>query len=156
MNIPTIRTARFPEDRELVRTLFREYQAAIGVDLCFQGFEAELRDLPGGYGEPKGFVLCAESEGQVVGCVALKPLGGDIAEMKRLFIRPAGRGHGLGRQLVDELVRRARELGYTRVCLDTLPSMTQAQQLYSSLGFKDIAPYTNNPIPGTRYMGLVL
>ena len=156
MSRATLRTARFPEERELVRTLFREYQAAIGVDLCFQGFDAELRDLPGGYAEPKGFVLLAENEGQVIGCVALKPLSGDHAEMKRLFIRPAGRGQGVGRQLVDELIRRTRSLGYAHVCLDTLPSMRAARALYRSRGFAPIGAYRHNPVPGVEYFELSL
>jgi putative acetyltransferase len=152
----TIRAARFPADRDAVRALFVEYQAAIGVDLCFQGFEAELRDLPGGYAEPRGFVLCAEVDGKLVGCIALRPLGADAAEMKRLYVTSAYRGAGIAATLVQELIRRARDLGYSRICLDTIPGMERAQQLYSSFGFEDIAPYTNNPIAGTRYMELAL
>jgi len=153
---PTIRTARFPQDREAARALLLEYQAAIGIDLCFQGFEAELRDLPGGYAEPRGCFLCAEADARLVGCVALKPLDADAAEMKRLYVRPSYRGARIAAQLVLELIRRARPLGYTRICLDTLPGMERAQRLYSSLGFTDIAPYTHKPIPGARYMALEL
>lgn len=143
-------------DVDAVRGLLREYQADIGVDLCFQGFDAELAGLPGAYVEPKGLLLCAEAEGHPVGCIALRPVDGETAEMKRLFVRPTHRGKGLARALVVELIRRSRDLGYSRICLDTLPGMERAQALYASLGFRDIPAYIHNPVAGTRYMGLSL
>jgi ribosomal protein S18 acetylase RimI-like enzyme len=126
-----------------LRGLFREYQAQLGVDLCFQGFEAELAALPGDYAPP-------------LGCVAMRPLDATTCEMKRLYVRDAARGLGLGRRLAERLIAEARALGYRRMVLDTLPSMAAAQGLYRSLGFAPIAPYTFNPVEGSRYLGLDL
>jgi ribosomal protein S18 acetylase RimI-like enzyme len=151
-----IRPAIFPEERETVRELLREYQADIGIDLCFQGFQKELEDLPGKYAPPEGILLCVQAVGRVVGCVALRPLGHGAAEMKRLFIKPAYRGRGIAGELVSELVRRARGSGYARIFLDTVPGMERAQRLYMSLGFHEIDAYTSNPVPGARYMALDL
>ena len=154
-----IRSARFPEEIEILRTLFREYQADIGVDLCFQSFEVEIAGLPGDYAPPRGALLCLETDAGVVGCVALRPLvkvGDGAAEMKRLFVRPAHRGGGAGRALVVDLIRRAKEIGYARIYLDTIPGMERAQALYASLGFVDVPAYTPNPIAGVRYMALAL
>ena len=151
-----IRPARFPEDLETVRTLFREYAAAIGIDLGFQGFEAELAGLPGKYQPPAGRLLLAWRGAEVLGCVALRPLANQDCEMKRLYVRPAARGSALGRALAEHICAAARRAGYARICLDTLSSMTQALQLYASLGFRDIAPYVFNPIPGARFLALEL
>ncbi len=151
-----IRSARFPQDLEPVRAIFREYADSLGVDLCFQGFEAELAGLPGMYAEPQGRILLAEEDGGAVGCVAMRPLDGAVCEMKRLYVRPAGRGRHLGRQLATEICRAARQAGYERMRLDTLASMRQAQQLYRSLGFRPIPPYVFNPIEGAMYMELDL
>jgi ribosomal protein S18 acetylase RimI-like enzyme len=151
-----IRAAVFPEECEAIRALFTQYQADIGVDLCFQNFAAELRDLPAGYAEPSGFLLGAESERRLIGCVALKPLSIADAEMKRLYVEPAHRCSGIALQLVLELIRRAGELRYQRILLDTLPSMQSAQRLYASLGFIDTEPHTFNPTVGVRYMALDL
>lgn len=135
-----------------VRELFLEYQAAIGVDLCFQGFADELATLPGSYTS----ILIAEEEGAVLGCVALRPHGDADAEMKRLYVRPAGRGRGVGRRLAERAIEEARRAGSRRIVLDTLPQMSEAQALYRALGFRDIAPYYDNPICGARYLGLSL
>ena len=152
----TLRPASGPADIATVRDLFEEYQRQIGVDLCFQGFQAELAGLPGEYAPPGGALWLAERDGAALGCVAMRPIDGERAEMKRLYVRPAARGERLGRRLAEELIAEARRLGYRAVCLDTLPSMHTAQALYEALGFGDIAPYRANPVAGARYMGLAL
>ncbi len=151
-----IRPAAFPEDADVVRALFRDYQGSLGVDLGFQSFDAEVTGLPGDYTLPDGRLLLAIREGSAVGMIALRRLDPSTGEIKRLYVAPAGRGHGLGRQLVAHLMTEARAAGYRRLCLDTLPEMATAQALYQSLGFAPIAPYTFNPVPGARYLGLRL
>ncbi|MCP5265074.1 MAG: GNAT family N-acetyltransferase [Burkholderiaceae bacterium] len=148
--------ARSPAAIDTARALFTEYQRAIGVDLCFQGFEAELRDLPGGYAPPAGRLLLAWRGNDALACVGLRDLGGGRAEMKRLYVRPSARGGGLGEALVARVLDAAREIGYEQVVLDTLPTMAAAQRLYARFGFADLSAYCDNPIPGTRYLGLVL
>ena len=144
-------------DTDAVRALLLEYAEALGVDLCFQGFDRELAGLPGEYAPPRGSLLVARDEhGDAVGCVALRPLSDDACEMKRLYVRPAVRGSGLGRELALAVVEEARGLGYARMRLDTLPSMSAAARLYESLGFVDIEPYYENPVPGARYLELEL
>ena len=139
-----------------VRALFEEYQRGLGVSLCFQGFEAELAGLPGDYAPPRGGLWLAEQPGGLAGCVALRPLDTGSAELKRLFVREAFRGRGLGRLLARHAIDFAREARYAEVKLDTLPRMAEAQALYGALGFRDIAPYNVNPIGGVRFMGLDL
>ncbi len=153
--MPVIREASVPAEIATVRELFTEYQRNLGVDLCFQGFAQELASLPGDYARPSGRLLLATSNADVLGVVALRSLGDDC-EMKRLYVRPAGRGLGLGRLLAVRLIDEARQAGYRRVLLDTLPMMTQAQALYRSMGFTEIDAYCNNPIAGTLYMALEL
>jgi ribosomal protein S18 acetylase RimI-like enzyme len=146
--------ARRPAEIAAAATLFREYADLLGVDLTFQGFEAELGDLPGKYAPPMGELLLAYSpEGEALGCVAVRPLdGGAVCEMKRLYVRPAARGLGLGRALVDLIIRCAAGLGYTEMRLDTLPTMAEALALYQRFGFVEIPAYYSNPVPGTRYL----
>ncbi|MEA2562749.1 MAG: hypothetical protein QOH06_4253 [Acidobacteriota bacterium] len=141
---------------ETARALFREYQKALGIDLGFQSFEEELRGLPGEYASPCGRLLLALSDDEPAGCVAMRPLTSDACEMKRLYVRPAYRTAGVGRQLVQRVIAEARSAGYQKMYLDTLPVMAGAQRLYETLGFKDVPPYRHNPIPGTRFLGLDL
>jgi ribosomal protein S18 acetylase RimI-like enzyme len=150
MPSPTFRieSARTEEDIVIARTLFREYEAAIPIELDFQGFEAELASLPGKYVPPVGELLIArDDQGQPIGCVAVRPLPEDgVCEMKRLYVAPFGRGVGLGRALVEAILEAAARLGYREIRLDTLPTMTDAIRLYERLGFGPIAPYNESPI----------
>ena len=139
-------------DIERARSLFREYETSLGVDLCFQGFEQELAGLPGAYAPPSGRLLLAVDDGRPAGCIALRPLGADGCEMKRLYVRPEFRGRRVGRLLAERLLAEARAIGYARLRLDTLPSMKEAIPLYRSLGFAEIAPYYANPVPGALFM----
>ena len=152
----TIVGAMAVDDVLTVRCLFEEYAASLGIDLCFQGFAEELAGLPGDYGPPRGCLLLALQNGQTAGCVALRPLEPGVCEMKRLYVRPAFRTHGIGRVLVDRVVQEARQAGYRQMRLDTLPSMAAAQALYRRLGFQEIAPYYENPIEGAVFLELQL
>lgn len=152
-----IRPAEAPADMATVRALFLEYADWLQVDLCFQGFEAELASLPGKYAPPAGGLWLALVDGAVAGIVGLRPLGDEgVSELKRLWIRPGYRGHGLGRRLVETAIGAARAAGYARLCLDTLPVMAEAHALYASLGFQEIPAYYENPESGVRYLELEL
>lgn len=144
------------DEMPLVRELFHEYETAIGVDLCFQGFEAELTGLPGKYAPPRGVILVAFDGEKPAGCVALRPLDGGACEMKRLYVRSAYRGRGVGKLLAEAVVRRAREIGYTSMKLDTLATMTEAIGLYRSLGFRETGSYCHNPLDNPVFMELEL
>ena len=141
---------------EACRELFVEYQKALGVSLCFQGFDQELATLPGAYARPRGRLLIARVAGEPAGCVGMRALGERDAEMKRLFVRPDVRGIGLGRVLAECVIDEARALGYFTLKLDTLPGMAEAQHLYRDLGFVDASPYNDNPVSGVRFMSLAL
>ena len=175
-----------PHEIEATRAIFREYAASLGIDLCFQNFDAELATLPGDYAEPRGALLLAlvDVEGHsqggaaaqpidapmlrrvqgrpayVAGCCALRPLDNtdypNAAEMKRLYVRPAFRGLGLGRQLADAILDAARGAGYACVLLDTLDDMESARALYEDLGFEEVPPYYHNPIAGSHYLKVEL
>jgi len=148
--------ASAPDDFVAGKALIQEYAAALGVDLCFQNFAEELRSLSDIYGPPRGCLLLARQGAESAGCVAVRPFDGATCEMKRLYVRRQYRGFGLGRRLTEAAIRRARELGYSRIVLDTLQSMTQANSLYESLGFREIGAYYPNPLSGVRYLALDL
>ncbi len=148
----TIRPARFPDEAEIVRSLFREYADGIGVDLAFQDFARELAELPGKYAEPRGRILLAWCGAEPVGCVAMRPFDTGIAEMKRLYVRPSARGAGLGRVLATHICDAASAAGYAKIRLDTLPTMTEARRMYETMGFAAIAPYVFNPVAGTAFL----
>jgi ribosomal protein S18 acetylase RimI-like enzyme len=153
---PLIAQAADAADFVAGRVLFEEYAAQLRIDLCFQGFAAELADLAGIYSPPNACLLLARSGGVPVGCGAIRRFSADACEMKRLYVRSSARGASLGRRLAEALAARARELGYARMLLDTLEEMTAARTLYRSLGFREIAPYYRNPSPGIVYMELDL
>lgn len=139
------------------RELFLEYAQSLGFSLCFQNFDRELADLLGKYAPPDGRLLLAECDSQLIGCVALRKLHDDTCEMKRLYLRPQFRGKGLGRALAERIVAEARKIGYTRMRLDTVePVMQDAVGMYRRFGFRDIAPYCENPTAGALYMELQL
>jgi putative acetyltransferase len=144
------------EEMPLVRQLFEEYAASLGFDLCFQDFDRELEALPGAYGPPSGTIIVAFSDEQAAGCVALREIGSGVCEMKRLYVRPAFRGTGVGRALAGAVVEWARTLGYDTMKLDTLAAMEAANALYESLGFTSCEPYRYNPCEGARYLELRL
>lgn len=145
-----------PEQFEATREIFRDYAATLGIDLCFQGFDAELAALPGEYAGPLGALLLATVDGEVAGCGAVRPLvdvdHANACEMKRLFVRPAFRRFGLGRLLAEALLDHGRQAGFSAMLLDTLDEMEAARELYASLGFEEVAPYYFNPLAGAHYL----
>ena len=146
------------EDMDVVRELFREYQAWLGVDLCFQGFEDELASLPGVYAPPLGrlYLVNDDATGRIAGCIAIRPRDNGRCEMKRLFVRDAWRGRGLGRKLAELSLVEAKKAGHTHMCLDTLGHLTSAIELYGSMGFQEIEAYYDNPLDDVRYMEIEL
>ena len=152
-----IRIAEAPNDIAAARELFQQYGASLNFPLCFQNFEEELATLPGKYALPRGRLLLAFADGAAVGCGALRPFDQQACEMKRLYVRPEYKGHGIGRQLAERLIAEAKAIGYACMRLDTIPAqMMAASRLYLALGFYEIPPYYHNPQPGTSYMELPL
>jgi ribosomal protein S18 acetylase RimI-like enzyme len=139
-------------DLTLVRELFTEYANSLGFDLGFQSFNDELNQLPGHYSPPFGSILLAFHDSKIAGCVAVKKIESDIAEMKRLYVRPDFQGKKIGRGLAEEIISIAKQKGYKRIRLDTVPSMKAAISLYQSLGFHSIPAYRENPIKGSMYL----
>jgi len=148
--------AHSPEHIEIVRRLFREYADSLGFDLSFQNFEQELAELPGDYAPPEGRLYLALEWSRPAGCIALRKLSDDTCEMKRFYVRPLFRGRGIGKKLVTALIGEARQMDYKRILLDTVPSMKRAIVLYRTLGFRPVAPYRENPVPGAAFMELIL
>ena len=138
------------------RALLEEYATSLGIDLSFQNFDEERTNLAKQYGAPEGCLLLAFDENQITGCVALRRLDTCSCEMKRLYVKPPFRHLNIGKSLVEAILEEAKKLGYSRMRLDTLPSMTRAQRLYKSLGFQEIPPYRFNPVEGTIFMELHL
>jgi ribosomal protein S18 acetylase RimI-like enzyme len=154
---PAVVEAEDAASVESVRTLFAEYAVSLGFSLCFQNFDQELAGLPGSYRRPDGRLLLARMGNADIGCVALRRIGPQTCEMKRLYVRPAMRAQGVGRYLAGAAITAAREIGYSAMRLDTVePLMTQAVALYRQLGFRAIDPYTPNPVNGALYMELDL
>jgi putative acetyltransferase len=154
MNLVQVQSSK---DIDTARALFKEYEAGLGINLCFQNFEKELAELPGDYAPPHGRLLLAMEDKRVAGCIALRKIGDGVCEMKRLFVRPDFRGIGLGRRMVEAIIAEAQNIGYARMRLDTLPGkMDAAIALYRSIGFEEIEPYYPNPVPGAKFMELKL
>jgi len=151
-----IRWAMIPGDLLAVRSLFQEYADSLDFELDFQDFREEMETLPGKYAPPLGSILLARENGETVGCVAVRPLGEDICEMKRLYVRPAYRGKRLGRELALAIIEEAKRLGYKAMRLDTVVAMKEAATLYRTLGFQTIYAYCYNPLPDAMYFELKL
>jgi len=151
-----IAPARSPEDVEQARILFREYAEQVDEPCCFAAFQEEVDSLPGEYAQPAGRLYLARADGRAAGCVAMRRLDARSGEMKRLYVRAASRGSGLGRTLSNLVIAAAREQGCGRLVLDTLPKMRDAIALYRSLGFREIGPYSPAPTPGALYFELSL
>lgn len=156
MMMHRISTPGTPAELAALRELLKEYALSLDVDLCFQGFDDELANLPGPYAPPRGALLTGHVNGSLAGCCALRPLDNvdypNACEMKRLYVRPGYRGSGLGRELAEAALDAARRAGYSTVLLDTLSDMEAARALYEDLGFDEVPPYYHNPIAGAHYL----
>jgi putative acetyltransferase len=152
----SIRTAGFPDEISAIKELFQEYADSLNFALDFQDFREELETLPGKYGAPEGSILVAKENGAIVGCVAVRPLGSEICEMKRLYVKPEHRSKKIGRELAVAIIEEAKRLGYKAMRLDTVETMQEATALYRALGFQQIDAYCHNPLPGAMYFELTL
>jgi GNAT superfamily N-acetyltransferase len=155
VNVQIIR-ARAPEEIAAARELIQEYAHTLSVDLAYQKFQTEITNFPGSYSEPLGALFLACNNAEFIGCVALRPHSVDVAELKRLYVRPSARGHNLGRLLTEAAINAARAAGYRAIYLDTLPSMVTARALYETLGFHAVPPYYPSAPAGTAFLGLTL
>lgn len=144
------------DNLDAIRMLFREYAQGLGVDLCFQDFERELSTLPGKYAEPKGRLYLAYNQNEAIACIALRPINESMGEVKRLYVRPSHRRQGLSKILAEQIINDAKVVGYKRLVLDTLNTMTPAMNLYRALGFKETEAYYDNPLEGATYFALDL
>jgi len=153
-SMKSIFKAQTVDDIENAKVLFREYQAELNVDLCFQGFEEELAGLPGKYASPTGAILLAYVDNQLAGCVAVRPFKDSMCEMKRLYVRSDFRGEALGELLAIDIIKEAKTLGYQSMCLDTLERLSAAMGLYQKLGFEQVDAYYNNPLEQVVYWKL--
>jgi GNAT superfamily N-acetyltransferase len=151
-----IHAAKLPDELPVIKQLFQEYAASLNFDLDFQDFREELETLPGKYSAPLGSILVAKENGEILGCVAVRLLGPEICEMKRLFVKPAHRRKKIGRELAMAIIEEAKRLGYRAMRLDTVEAMKEASALYRGLGFQPIDAYYYNPIPGAMYLELKL
>jgi len=151
-----IQTAMLPNEIPVIKELFQEYADSLKFELDFQDFREELATLPGKYAAPSGSILVAKKNGETVGCVAVRPLGEEICEMKRLYVKPAHRGKRVGRELALAIIEEAKRLGYKAMRLDTVEAMKEASALYRALGFRPIDAYCYNPLPGAMYFELKL
>jgi putative acetyltransferase len=156
MTVITLAQAQGQSDFAAAHSLFLEYAERLGISLCFQGFDAELARLDTIYAPPHGCLILADQGGTPIGCVGVRRIDADVCEMKRLYVRDSARGSGAGRRLAQAAIEAARGIGYQRMVLDTLGSMTAARGLYATLGFKEIAAYYDNPLPGVTYLELDL
>lgn len=153
----TIEPVSSPSDLAAAKALFLAYAQSLDFSLCFQGFDKELAEMPGKYDPAqKGALLLGKVDGVARGVVGLRGLGDGVAEMKRLYVDPEGRGHNLGRLLADAVIAEARRLGYRLMRLDTLRRMVAANRIYDALEFRDIPPYYDNPMDDVRYRELKL
>jgi putative acetyltransferase len=151
-----IHAAKLPDELSVIKDLFQEYAESLNFDLDFQDFREELETLPGKYSAPLGSILVVRENGEIVGCVAVRPLSPDICEMKRLYVKPAHRRKNIGRELALAIIDEAKRLGYKAIRLDTVEAMTEASALYRALGFQQIDAYCYNPIPGAMHFELKL
>jgi ribosomal protein S18 acetylase RimI-like enzyme len=151
-----IQTAIIPDEIPAIRGLFQDYADSLDFELDFQDFREELASLPGKYAPPMGSILVAKEKGETVGCVAVRPLGDGVCEMKRLYVKPSHRGKSLGRDLALAIIEEAKKIGYEVMRLDTVVEMKEASALYRALGFQPIDAYCFNPLPGAMYFELKL
>ena len=148
----SFKIANTSKEFEIAKILFEEYAAALNVDLCFQGFDEELKVIHVQYNLPKGCLMMVYDDDKAIGCAAIREFENATAELKRMYLKPEYRGHKIGKTLLELMIMKAKELGYTKIRLDTLPQMKKALQLYKKFGFIEIDSYRFNPVEGTVYM----